>query len=460
MFLTVWAFNLDNLFKRGHDPPTRRGGIVFCQDCSEEIPDDSLFCPECGSRQDPSNSGAMGGRNFGVVSPQAVQATKDMQATDAAGGTAGASPSDFLNQIAGQMTGASTPPPAPQQSPASPHNSVTDQVVDQIVEAEKAEKADARNEWLAMNQQTASGVLAGLSGGDVPSHLATSSGSARFLDDGADVGLEKKRAKSNQPSTSLLRRMAVATRRVARKRGVAVESPQVALTDDDTIQVNVTYIDDGRVLDTPPDLSNAFEHAIATELALKGFDIGIEIALFRSMDGEIVWFGGILPTELTMTTMMMKKSCSLAMIVGITPFVNPTPVVQNVVPNLSMMMMRMITRNPHLAGAVLQAVALEVLHLAVQVAVQVDPLEVHPVVQVAVQVDPLEAHPWSRWRSRWTPRRPRSRRRTSQSRSQRWTPQSVLAAVPPVEVLSGGPPSRGPSGGPSQSRPQGWPSKA
>ena len=105
-----------------------------------------------------------------------------------------------------------------------------------------------------------------------------------------------------------------------------------------------------------------------------------------------IWFGGILPTELTMTTMMMKKSCSLAMIVGITPFVNPTPVVQNVVPNLSMMM-RMITRNPHLAGAVLQAVALEVLHLAVQVAVQVDPPEVHPVVQVAVQVDPPEAHP-------------------------------------------------------------------
>ena len=83
----------------------------------------------------------------------------------------------------------------------------------------------------------------------------------------------------------------VATRRVARKRGVAVESPQVAMTEDDTIQVNVTYIDDGRVLDTPPDLSNAFEHAIATELALKGFDIGIEISLFRSMDGkiELVW---------------------------------------------------------------------------------------------------------------------------------------------------------------------------
>ena len=264
-----------------------------CSVCGEEIPDDSLFCPECGARQDPSNSGAMGSRNFGVVSSQAIQTTHDMQSSDASGGSATASPTDFMNQIAGQMAGDSiSPTQPPQQSSPSPHSSITDQVVDRIVESEKAEKADARNEWLAMNQQTASGVLAGLAGGEVPSHLATSSGSARFLDDGDDVGLEKKRTKSNQPSTSLLRRMAeVATRRVARKRGVAVESPQVALTDDDTIQVNVTYIDDGRVLDTPPDLSNAFEHAIATELALKGFDIGIEITLFRSMDGdiELVW---------------------------------------------------------------------------------------------------------------------------------------------------------------------------
>ena len=55
----------------------------------------------------------------------------------------------------------------------------------------------------------------------------------------------------------------------------------------------------------------------------------------------------------------------------------------------------MITRNPHLAEAVLQAVGLEVLHLEVQVAVQVDPPEAHPVVRVAVlpvevpAVDPL-----------------------------------------------------------------------
>jgi len=263
-----------------------------CQVCSEEIPGDSLFCPECGARQDPSKSGVMGGRNFGVVSSQAVQATHEMQASDAAGGSnTGPAPAGFLNQIADQMSAKSQPAP-PQPTPAVDPTSITDQVVDHIVESERAEKAGARNEWLAMNQKTASGVLAGLAGGEVPDHLATSSGSAKFLDDGQDIGLEKKRVKSNQPSPSLLRRMAeVATRRVARKRGVAVESPQVAMTDDDTIQVNVTYIDDGRVLDTPPDLSNAFEHAIATELALKGFDIGIEIALFRSMDGkiELVW---------------------------------------------------------------------------------------------------------------------------------------------------------------------------
>ena len=108
-----------------------------------------------------------------------------------------------------------------------------------------------------------------------------------------------------------------------------------------------------------------------------------------------IWFGGILPTELTMTTMMMEKSCSLAMIVDIIPFVNPTPVVQNVGPNLSMMMMRTITRNPHLAEAALQAVVLEALHPEVQVAVQVDPPEAHPVVRVAAlpvevpAVDPL-----------------------------------------------------------------------
>ncbi len=78
----------------------------------------------------------------------------------------------------------------------------------------------------------------------------------------------------------------VAVRRVARKRGVAVESPQAKL-DDDILSVNITYVDDGRVLDTPDDLKQAFEHAIQTEVALKGFEYLVEINLFRSKDGEV-----------------------------------------------------------------------------------------------------------------------------------------------------------------------------
>jgi hypothetical protein len=260
-----------------------------CQACVEEIPDDSLFCPECGARQDPSKSGSIGGRNFGVVSPQAVQAGRDMQAADAANAPAITGSADVLSQLATEMSGS---PPVEGSTNNDEAYTQTDQMVDRIVENERAEKAGARNEWLTMNQHTASDVLANLAGGELPGHLASGSGGARLLDDGDDVSLAKKRVKANQPSSSLLRRMSeVAVRRVARKRGVAVESPQVAMTEDDTVRVNVTYIDDGRVLDTPPDLSNSFEHAIATELALKGFDIGIEIALFRSLDGEIelVW---------------------------------------------------------------------------------------------------------------------------------------------------------------------------
>jgi len=78
----------------------------------------------------------------------------------------------------------------------------------------------------------------------------------------------------------------VAVRRVARKRGVAVETPQAKLKDD-ILSVNITYVDDGRVLDTPEDLKQAFEHAIQTEVALKGFDYLVEINLFRSKDGDV-----------------------------------------------------------------------------------------------------------------------------------------------------------------------------
>ena len=63
-----------------------------CGSCNEQIPDDSIFCPECGSRQEMSRAGGFtnpgsiglsgqevsGGRNFGVVSGEAVRQQRDM----------------------------------------------------------------------------------------------------------------------------------------------------------------------------------------------------------------------------------------------------------------------------------------------------------------------------------------------------------------------------------------------
>ena len=90
---------------------------------------------------------------------------------------------------------------------------------------------------------------------------------------------------NDAPNDALLRRISeVAVRRVARKRGVAVEAPQTKLEADQFI-VNITYIDDGRVLDTPEEMTQAFEHAIQTELALKGYDLSCAITMFRSKDG-------------------------------------------------------------------------------------------------------------------------------------------------------------------------------
>ena len=55
-----------------------------CTSCSEEIPDDSIFCPECGSRQDLSRANfgsdtstlggdeSSGARTHGVVSSEAI----------------------------------------------------------------------------------------------------------------------------------------------------------------------------------------------------------------------------------------------------------------------------------------------------------------------------------------------------------------------------------------------------
>ena len=84
-------------------------------------------------------------------------------------------------------------------------------------------------------------------GGELPAHLRTGqeSGSAAADIMAGALGTQAKDA----PNDALLRRISeVAIRRVARKRGV--EAPQTKLSDD-TFEVNVTYVDDGRVLDSP-----------------------------------------------------------------------------------------------------------------------------------------------------------------------------------------------------------------
>ncbi len=78
---------------------------------------------------------------------------------------------------------------------------------------------------------------------------------------------------------------------VARKRGVAVETPQVKL-EDTLATINVTYVDDGRVLDTPADLAQGFERAVTTEVALKGMDVEIMLNLFKSRDGSVELVSG------------------------------------------------------------------------------------------------------------------------------------------------------------------------
>ena len=357
-----------------------------CGSCMEEIPNDSIFCPECGARQEVSRAGSFanagavglggqevtGGRNFGVVSGEAIR-----QQRDAGHGQVGGLPPEVLQQIAmgvqqqqnipqgqfppqqgipphqmGQFPPQALPPQqgmppnqmgqfppqqgmppnqggqipqtnqqptnvvggahsdlpqslrgpslssgaVPQKNPANvtgfnpggtmvannPSASPTDAMVNRLAEAERAMKDERRSQWLNMNQTPASNVLASL-GAELPSHLR-----------GGDTNVAKEimagalgQPSANAPDEALLRRMCeVAVRRVARKRGVAVETPQ-AKTEGEELKINVTYVDDGRVLDTPDDLKQAFEHAIQTEMALKGFDLIPVLTIFRSKDGEV-----------------------------------------------------------------------------------------------------------------------------------------------------------------------------
>ena len=289
-----------------------------CGSCGEEIPADSIFCSECGARQDLSRAGGFtapnsvglsgqevtGGRSFGVVSGEAIRHQRDMSVTDP-----NAVSPELMRQIAQSMQNQQNIPPVgnfPPQgyqnnlnqqmpmnnlanippsnvqnvTPMNPSTSPTDEMVNRLAEAEKAMKSERRNQWLNMNQASASNVLSNL-GADLPGHLRNETNAAQEILTGA-LGGQK-----DAPNDAFLRRMCeVAVRRVARKRGVAVETPQAKL-EDGILTVNITYIDDGRVLDTPEELTQAFEHAIQTEIALKGFDFVAEINLYRSKDGEI-----------------------------------------------------------------------------------------------------------------------------------------------------------------------------
>jgi hypothetical protein len=178
----------------------------------------------------------------------------------------------------------------------NPANSPTDAMVNRLAEAERAVKDERRSQWLSMNQSPASSVLANLGGGELPAHLRgpgqEGTNAAADIMAGA-LGKQTQDA----PNDALLRRISeVAIRRVARKRGVAVEAPQTKLSDD-AFEVNVTYVDDGRVLDSPEDLTQAFEHAIQTELALKGYDLTCSVTMFRSKDGKTEKIGEEAPDE-------------------------------------------------------------------------------------------------------------------------------------------------------------------
>ena len=328
-----------------------------CGSCGEVIPADSMFCPECGARQDNSVAGGFQPnppqnihqnlppfpqqpRTFDPVAgpDQRMQQEHNMNQM-------GQVPPEMLHGMAqGLQQQQNLPPgvypnqplhggyppnnqfpPQPQPTnmpPASdlptiprgpsiasgalpatsnvsplspggtkiahnPANSPTDAMVNRLAETERAVKNERRNQWLNMNQSSASNVLANL-GAELPAHLRDAQG----ITPAAEViAGTMGQSNSDGPNDALLRRMCeVASRRVARKRGVAVETPEAKISDGVLI-VNLTYVDDGRVLDTPEDLSSAFEHAIQTEVALKGYDMNVEIVLSCMKDGEVKTIG-------------------------------------------------------------------------------------------------------------------------------------------------------------------------
>ena len=351
-----------------------------CSSCGALIPDDSMFCTECGARQVQSKAqsfagatqgqnigGGQGnfGRSFGAVSPEAIRNERD-----AMNQQMGNLPPELLNQIASGIQSNQNMPPGqfppqqfnqnqfnqPQQQfnqpqnqfnqpqnqfnqqqnqfnqnmqpqgmqnvgssmkqsdmpnqirgpslvsgqgPSSsikstnpftpggtavannPSNSKTDAMVNQLAEQEREIKNERRSQWLNMNASPANEVLKNINS-EIPAQFQGITQEANQ----AAQNLVGSLSGSGQDETLVRRICEVATRRVARKRGVAVETPQSSIKDKD-LQVKITFIDDGRVLDSSEDLANAFKHAIHTELALKGMEFEISINLFSSKDGEV-----------------------------------------------------------------------------------------------------------------------------------------------------------------------------
>ena len=261
-----------------------------CGSCTEEIPQDSIFCPECGSRQEISIAGNLpgvspvglggqagsGGRNFGVVSGAAVMNQNIANQIPGQEMHPGVIP-DVLGQmnqqfpplvdpslppqglptqpmagvpmqeqpfppqqplppqqlgnqptmVGGQLTDMPQQPLgsslAAGQGPQNPNLSPTDAMVNRIAEAERTVKNERRSQWLQMNQESAASVLSQI-GSELPAHLketGNENSTAEFLASAIGTG------KESSADEALYRRMAeVAVRRVARKRGVAVETPQ------------------------------------------------------------------------------------------------------------------------------------------------------------------------------------------------------------------------------------------
>ncbi len=299
----------------------------MCVQCGEELAPESLFCTECGTRQaySPAQSStpppAVHQANVTDLSsivdrsniPSANPATTaqgthagqggGISVTQLGGsriggaqtiGEQGGSASDVLKGIAEGLSGVQESPEAQKARNAATmgidqrreFNSPTDQLVEDIHIAEREVKGRQRQAWLEMNQD----------GSEVATPQAVTTELPPHLREETTVVSTPETAANDAPDPALFRRMTeVAMRRVARKRGISVEAPQVK-DSDGIFMVNLTYNDDGRVLDTPDELMDAFDHAITTEASLKGYDVVLEVNIFRNQDGtieKVAGYGGV-----------------------------------------------------------------------------------------------------------------------------------------------------------------------